>query len=130
MKDLTSITDVNQFVICRYCFYRWFVLHADFTNYSLEMLICGSFEHILWPNWEYINVKIPKDNPPSQEYAIESRDCKMFETPTVIESVGYNVRIPNTTDYPMEVKKNTHLQVRRLKPYNLSTSDIKHEYPK
>ena len=47
---------------------------------------------------EYINVKIPKDNPPSQEYAIESRDCKMFETPTVIESVGYNVRIPNTTD--------------------------------
>ena len=49
---------------------------------------------------DYLNLKIPKQNPPSQ--AIGSRDCKLFEDPTVTESVEYNVRTPNTNDHPIE----------------------------
>ena len=79
---------------------------------------------------EYMNIKIPKNNPPSQEFVIEDRDCNIFENPIVTESVGYNVRITNDHEYPMEVKKHSHLQVRRLKPYNVNSSDLKHEYPR
>jgi len=45
LKDLASIADVNQFVICRYCFYRWFILHAHFTNDRFKIFTCCSFEH-------------------------------------------------------------------------------------
>ena len=79
---------------------------------------------------EYLNIKIPKNNPPSQEYVIENRDCKIFTNPIVTESVGYNVRIPNCHEYPLEVRKNSHLQVRRMKLCNVNSTDMKHEYPK
>ena len=79
---------------------------------------------------DHLNIKIPRTNPSSQLYAIESRECKMFGLPLVIESVGYNVKIPNNTKDPLEVKKHSHLQVRRMKTIDTSSLELKHEYPK
>ena len=79
---------------------------------------------------ECLNIKIPKTIPSSQQFAIESRDCKLFETPLVIESVGYNMKIPNSTQHPIVVKKNSHLQVRKMKIIDTSSTELKHEYPK
>ena len=70
---------------------------------------------------ECLHIKIPKTIPSSQQYAIESRDCKLFETPLVIESVGYHMKIPNSTQDPIVVKKNSHLQVRKMKIIDASS---------
>ena len=44
---------------------------------------------------QYLDIKIPRDNPPSQTFAVEDRQCGFLENPLVLESVGYNIRIPN-----------------------------------
>ena len=79
---------------------------------------------------EYLDVKIPKDNPPSQSFIIENRQCSFPETPLQIDTVGYNMRIPNLSADPIEVKKNSQLQVRRLQTIDTNDLDITHEYPK
>ena len=53
-----------------------------------------------------------------------------MENPTVLDSVGYNLRIPNLSENHLEVKKNSHLQIRRMKPVSRDDLERKHEYPK
>ena len=79
---------------------------------------------------QYLDVKIPRDNPPSQTFAVESRQCTYIQDPLVLDSVGYNMRIPNLSENAIDVKKNSHLQVRRLISISESQLEEKHEYPK
>ena len=79
---------------------------------------------------EYLDVKIPRDNPPSQSFIIENRQCSYLQTPMEIDTVGYNMRIPNLSTDPIEVKKNSHIQVRRLQNIEPEELGAKHEYPK
>ena len=79
---------------------------------------------------EFLDIKVPKENPPSQTFAIENRQCEFLENPTVLDSVGYNLRIPNLSENHLEVKKNSHLQIRRMKPVSKDDLERKHEYPK
>ena len=78
----------------------------------------------------HIDIKIPRDNPPSETFAVEDRQCGFLENPLVLESVWYNLRIPNLGEDVIDVKKNSHVQVRRLKTDTESQLEEKHEYPK
>ena len=79
---------------------------------------------------EYLSVKIPRENSPSQSFVVENRQCSLLRCPLVLDSAGYNMKIPNLTDDPIEVKKHAHIQVRRLKNITEEELNEKHEYPK
>ena len=78
---------------------------------------------------EFVELKIQKNNHPSQKYFIENRECKFLQSPFPTESVGYKIRIPNLNKFPIEVKKNTHFQVRKMKAIDINDTDD-HEYPR
>ena len=79
---------------------------------------------------DFLHVRIPETNACDQIYVVESRQCSFLPFPMEIESVGHTLRIPNTTDDPIEVKKNSHLQIRRTKNIEKEDFNTAHEYPR
>ena len=79
---------------------------------------------------QFLTVKIPRENPPSQSFMVENRQCSLLQDPIVLDTAGYNMKIPNLTDDVIEVKKNSHLQVRRLKEIAGEDLSVQHQYPK
>ena len=133
-KDNDIMTDfVNEQIIVKKKIRFPFTTQHMVDNKSDTFLVRILKEQIILPG-ESIDIKIPKENPPDQMYAIENRQCKFiensdFEAPIVIKSVGHNVKIPNHTSEVIKVKKHSHIQVRRLNPVNPKIMEGKHEYP-
>ena len=79
------------------------------------MLRAPSRHTTLWPG-EYLDLNIPiaGDFPHDQSYIVELRyDSKQPQSwiqPHIITSVGHTLRIPNTTDSPVILRKHDHFR--------------------
>ena len=120
---------VNELIIVQKKIRYPFTSQEIIDSASNTFLVRIQRSEIVLPG-EFLQVKIPKTNCPDQVYLVENRQCSYLPYPMEIESVGHNMRIPNLTNDPIEVKKHSHIQIRQMK--SLTEEDVKvaQEYPR
>jgi len=129
-KDNDVMTDcVNELIIVKKRVRFPFTSQHVVEGATDTFLVRVQRSEVILPG-QYLDVKIPRDNPPSQSVLVENLQCSFLQSLLILDSVGYNMRIPNLTEDPLEVKKNSHVQIRRLLKIKGSEVKEKHEYHK
>ena len=122
---------VNEVIIVKKKIRFPFTSQHVLGNNSDTFLVRVLKSEVILPG-EYLDIKIPKNLPPNQSYLVENRTCPFIKTPMILDSVGYKLKVPNIFDDPVEVKKHSHIQLRRTE--TVSKEDLEGneglEYPK
>ena len=129
MKANDVMTDfVNELVIVQKKYRYPFTSQQTTNGVADSFVVRIQKSEIILPG-ESLSLKIPRSQPTSQTYIVENRQCLFLKDPIEIDTAGYNMKIPNLSSDPIQVKKNSHLQIRRVR--NVVEDDIVEcDYPR